>query len=336
MKNLLFVSKDLGSGQALAPVIKKLKSDVEKNIIVISSGLSSKLFRDMDIDFIDADIEEFKNFSDLNSDLIITGASMRESIEKQAISYAKKEEVPCITILDYWGNYWDRFTVDGNIDQGTLPDFIFVPDRTAKEDMIGEGFPPDKLVITGNPYFDTFEENKNREREMNPKTILFISQPEYVDREYRTDLKKVEDIKDIIFRKDPMARLIIKLHPKESREYYNKIKMSEKVKVCWEEELSSLLKESDIIIGTDSTAMFESVFIGKSVISYQPELKGKDLLITNKLGLSMLARTKSELDHIVDKALDGELIKKEINVFKYLNDGLCSERVTDFINKITM
>lgn len=330
------MSKDLGSGQALVPVIKKIRSEKKKRIEVISSGLSCGLFRDKDIAYIDSDNDDFNGFSNFKPDLIITGASMRASIEKKAILHSKKIGIPCITILDYWGKYWDRFSTDGNIDQAVLPDFICVPDITAKDDMIIQNFPPDKLIVTGNPYFDTFKEHTNRKKDIETKTILFISQPEFVNGRYKTDLEKIKDVNDLIQKKDMPVRLIVKLHPKESRENYESIKTSGKVIVRWKEGLDSLLKESDIIIGADSTAMFESVFSGKSVISYQPELEGRDLLITNKLGLSSLVRTKFELELILENMVEGETNRKKTETFKYLNDGFCGERVVDLINSITM
>lgn len=329
----MFVSQDLGSGNALAPVIKKIIYKDDISIRVFATKFSKKIFQDLDISFTDLDGGIFENAVDYNPDLIVTGASMRNSVEKDAIIYARQHSIRSITILDFWGNYWHRFTIDGNKNPDSLPDFILIPDQIAKDRMIGDGFPEEKLLITGNPYFDSFSFLKKQKQNNDITSILFISQPVYKNCRYLTDIKKTRDVIQTVLKTKQLVNLVIKPHPKESSDYYGIIK-SARVKIHWRKDIKPLIRESDIIIGTDSTLLFESVFSGKPVISYQPEKGRKDNLITNKLGLSYLVKSRNELRITIQKIIKKELKAKTIPPMKYYNDKNCCSRVIKKIKQI--
>jgi len=328
----LFVSQDLGSGNALAPVIKKIINKDEISVRVFATKFSKKIFQDLDIAFTDLDVGIFENAVDNKPDLIVTGASMLDSVEKQAIHWAQKNGIKTLTVLDYWGNYWYRFTVSGRRAPEALPDSILVPDDFARDQMVEKGFPTGKLTVTGNPYFDSFSFLKKQKQNNDITSILFISQPVYKNGRYLTDIKKPLDVIQTVLKINQSVNLVIKPHPKENSDYYGNIK-SDRVKIHWGKDIKPLIRESDIIIGTDSTALFESVFSGKPVISYQPEKGRKDNLITNKLGLSYLVKSRDELKTMVQKIIKEDLKKKTLPLMKYYNDGKCTDRVVKKIKQ---
>ena len=66
----------------------------------------------------------------------------------------KERGIPTLSIVDFWSNYTERFD--------TLPDKIAIIDEQMRQEMLAEGFPDDKLVITGQPAFDCLAEKRKR------------------------------------------------------------------------------------------------------------------------------------------------------------------------------
>src|SRR3989338_4482950 len=124
-----------------------------------------------------------------NAGLVITGASVQKpgSIEHLAIK-AARNVCPSLSVLDLWMNYSPRFKDE--TENFVLPDAIAIMDEIARKGMEAEGFPPEILKVTGNPYFDSlhscvrdFDAEKRIELRkklgINPGEILvsFYSQP---------------------------------------------------------------------------------------------------------------------------------------------------------------
>ena len=331
-KNILFISQDQGSANALIPVIFMLNSEEAFRIELVAAKQSINAFQTKGFKPMTLKGRGFEKVLVNKPDLVVTGASMLESVEKTAIRWSRGKGIKTLTVLDYWGNYWHRFTVTGEREPKALPDIILVPDDLARDQMIKVGFPPGKLTVTGTPYFDSFPQVKGGKRKKQSVSVLFISQPIYKCNSYFSDKKKIEDVIKVCTESDQKLELIIKPHPKEKPGFFQDL--NDSIKIAWEEDIKTLLKKSDLIIGTDSTVLFEAVFSGKPVISYQPEPGRKDNLITNKLGLSYLVKSRNELRTIIQKIIKGELKTKIIPTIKYYNDGNCCSRVIKKIKQI--
>jgi len=327
------VSQDQGSGNALFPVIKKLSQDINLMIRVFAAKHSKKVFREQGIPFTNLDNKDFNKELDFKPDMIVTGASMRNCIEKEAILFARNNRIKTITILDFWSNYWQRFTTAEEKDITFLPDYIFVMDDIAKKHMITEGFPENKLIVSGNPYFDTFEISKKREDGFNTDSILYVSQPVYQNGYYKTEYSIFENILSVISKLEKKNKIIIRPHPKDAFGAYVKYK-DETIIIDDKKNIKELIKSCDIVVGKNSTVLFEAVFTGKLVISYQPVEEKPDRLVTNRLGLSYLVRSKPELERILDKVMKRQPKSKKFGVIKYYNDGNSTKRVIKSIEKI--
>ncbi len=331
---IIFVAQDRGSGNALTPVIKNIIQEKKFSAKVYASENSKKIFQNSGIIFTDPEENLNKEFGDFKPRLIVTGSSMRRSIEKEAIKYAREHSIKSISVLDFWGNFWHKFTINGEKDQDSLPDHILIPDQIAMERMTDEGFPPIKLVITGNPYFDSFSFSDNKEDEKSKKKILFVSQPVYRNGKYLTNIRRIKDVIEVLKKIDYSLSLTVKPHPRERFNSFKEIIKNGEIDIYPGNDIKSVIKEFDIFIGTDSTVLFEAAFCGKHVISYQTDIKNKDSLITNALGISNLVRNKVDMERVLNKVIYKNFYRKEIPVIKYYNDGLCTKRVSSFIKKI--
>lgn len=331
-KTVLLVSQDRGSGNALYPVTKALYEDKNLILRVFVAKDSKDVFKKQGIPFSDTDNQNLNDTLDFEPDLIVTGTSMRECIEKEALRFARKNRIKTVTVLDFWGHYWERFTVDGYRNNEVLPDFICVMDDIAREQMVSEGFPEQKLVVTGNPYFDTFKLLGAKKQNSSRISVLYVSQPVFQNGSYQTDRNSLKDILKL-FVVPGEYRFVIRPHPKDKPGAFDGYRR-DNLEVETMRNISELIGESDIVIGKNSTALFEAVFRGKLVVSYQPVAEKNDRLITNLLGLSFLARSKSELEAILKKALDKQIKVKKLGVVKYFNDGKCVSRVIKVIDTV--
>jgi len=305
MKKILFGARDPAAANVLFPVIKKLE-DIDFK--VLASKESKQIFSDQKIDYVDVDsgFDVDRLFDEFNPDLVVTGPSVGKTVEREIVILAKKKGIKSVSILDFWMNYWQRYS---DLDSGEkfvyLPDYIFVMDDMAKQDMVKEGFPGDKLIVTGNPYFDTFE-NFDFEGDY----VLYVSQP-------RPDLSddqvkffpNYNVINDLIEVLD--EKLIVRLHPKDNIKDFKQFN-NENVTVDIDTDIFELVKNANLVVGINSTVLFQAALSGKLVISYQNGLE-EDKFIGKRLGICYSAYDKTSFQDLVRKALDGKLEQKSVD-----------------------
>lgn len=169
-KKVLAVSNHPGGANAISPVVPELiKSGVE--VVALDCG-ASDIFKQYKISLtplsafgIDAPTQENleKVIVRENVGLVISGTSIKKpgAIEHAAVKAATSTKCPSIAVLDLWMNYRPRFE-DKATGQLVLPTVIAVMDDIARDGMIAEGFPPEKLRITGNPYFDSLNSDAKK------------------------------------------------------------------------------------------------------------------------------------------------------------------------------
>lgn len=257
--------------------------------------------------------------------LIVTGASMWNSIEKQAIAYAHVKGIRSMTIVDHGSNYWGRFTVSGEHDLSALPDCILAPDKESRDNMVKADFPPERIIVTGNPYFDTFNQAAEGCAASNKCAILCIMQPERSGGEYRSDTSWFPIIKGLGKEFAARAMLIIRPHPKENPEMYRPFKQMG-IQVDELSDITDLIIKSDIVIGKNSTSLIEAVFRGKAVISLECGNRQFERLSTESMGLSAFAHSENELRELIRKYILQPHSIQKLKKIRYYNDGRNTER----------
>lgn len=325
---IIFVAQDAGGFNTILPVIKRMKKDKRFNVVVWVAGKSSDLAKKNNIKSLKNPIGIKLLLEKENPDLIFTATSCGLSLEKKII---KASKVPTISIVDFWSNYSVRF----GFKKQYVSDYILVIDQIMKKELIDFGIEKNKIFITGNPCFDYLylvkEENNN--------LVCFFSQPfSELDKTVNpcnfNEVKIFRDIIRVLERIPIPFKVIIKIHPKgENIGKFSEIIKNSKLSIKIEKNLSTeeLIKKSSIIIGINSMALFISSLMGRKTISFQPGLKGKDFLLSNKLGLSVLARNEKELQiALTDK--EPFVLKKDI-IERYARNN-ATEKVIEFICQI--
>ncbi len=288
-KRILFCAQDAGGANAIAPVIAALA--VEGAILNgVLTGPARDIFAATRI--------QFKVGADSRADIFIAGTSAGDSPDKRIVK--ELGGVPSVYVLDFWLNYWQRFSTIGEKDFAYLPTRICVMDDTAKGEMLAEGFPAERVAVTGNPHFDHFADAILREGE-EAERILFISQPlssvakmpgfsSVAYDEYAT----IKTIVQILETMPERYYLSLRLHPKEPADKYKEY-LGPRVRRASERTLEQAISKAGLVIGISSPVLMQAAAAGKRVLSYEPELLGKDPLVSNRVGVTTRISTKDAL-----------------------------------------
>ena len=338
---IIFTAQDPGGFNAIAPVIKKLEKDKRFDVLVILAKHACLFAKKENIKYLDGDK---KSFSIAGADLIVTGTSFADSIEKRIITMAKAENIPTISIIDFWTDYTPSFSDSEKRNFKYLPDYVLAVDEIMKKEMVAEGFPKDKIFITGNPYFDLF--SKKIQKKMNKDLITFFSQPfseiyKNSDKDYKgcanlNEVQIFDDIVKVIEKIDLNKKVIINFHPRSKKfDKFDKIINNSKLEIKKEKKISNKsFEKAEIVVGINSVILFEAALAGKKVLSYQPDLKDVDLLISNRFGLSKSVYKKEELYSVFKKMLFQDSKIKNLELIKKYTQNNSTQKVIDFIINI--
>ena len=220
---------------------------------------------------------------------VLTGTSISGNLETTVIRRARAGGIPVFSVLDHWADYGRRFRIeDGRLT--AVPDVIFVPDDSAREDLLGYGVPPDRLIVLGHPAFDHLgdvrisfsEEVRDRvlgELGVSPLrgAVVFVSEPVVADHGHIDNRCSEEAILRVILealRALPDAvrpALVVKLHPRERHGTFDDLLSLYPDVMAVVAPLSMdryhLLLASNLALGIDSIMLIEAAALGVRAFS---------------------------------------------------------------------
>lgn len=263
--------------------------------------------------------------------------------EKRAVALAANLGIPSLALLDFWSNYRARFEAPA----GTLvlPDRIAVMDELARNEMASEGFPGERLVVTGQPVFDALQERRTNAKasqyqsvradlgiEGDTRLVLFASQPladvhggiERVRAIWGYDERQVFELcrtalLALANRRHANIVMAVRPHPREPRPLTVTLSGSGFRCIPWQspDRLDAVLA-ADVVLGINSMLLMEAVLLGRIVVSVQPDLRIADPLPSNRDGRSIAVTSADVLEGVLDRALfdaswrRGQLAKLEL------------------------
>lgn len=332
MKNIVMLAHDPGGYDVIMPLYRMIRDDPEWNIrllLVGPAGRKEFVFEKRAEEIIPFLHNFKKNFGKF---MLVTGTSWSDDTELDAISYCKCNKITTIAILDYWTNYRMRFVKsDGRLE---LPDHYFVMDEIAMREAVRDGIDKDIISVVGHPALDDYliDKNKNYSHKCN---VLFASQPlesiyglslGYTETMVTADLVEICDELDLSLR--------LKFHPKDTDTYKERF-----LKFGIEGDLDDLMYECDIFVGMSTMGLLHSVLRHIKTISYQPNLIGKEMCITNILGLTRCVRSKNELKYVLNESIKTPFQYLESTKSLIWMDGKsrerCIEKISDIYSQIS-
>jgi hypothetical protein len=248
---IFIVASDPGSANALMPVVDRcFKYGYDVNGVVSGSAgnILSKQWPEITEIIDSVSSEKILNMWEGNwPDIVLAGAGAYNLLEHTVRHAAADASIPCVAVLDYWANYHQRFRrMDGTKWIYSFPDRICVLDEMVCDEMLREGFAPEQVIVTGQPYFEYIVNWKNdlsaediaifRKRFLNKNSILigFCSEPIVEDMISTDELgytqyTTIEEIADILGRFAELTgrhiHLVVRPHPREHEKQLKEILM---------------------------------------------------------------------------------------------------------------
>lgn len=309
MSTIIISATDPGGGNSVFPLLSPLRKR-EYKVMSILENESCNMWDQEGERYIDAGTlsESFlaELFEKNKPNLVITGTSAGVTIEKKITKEARNRNISCIAVLDFWSHYWQRFSSPGKKDFMYLPDVVCVMDDVAKQEMVDEGFDEGILYVTGNPHFDHFADGITSLDE-DSERIVFISQPLSTLSEKKgfteygyDEMEVLSDIVGILEKEAYNYTLVIRPHPKEDPSKFDMFK-NRQVRVSNQSSLVQDISSAGLIVGMCSSVLLQAAIAQKKVISYQPNLIGKDPLVSNRYGWTHGIYKKGELKDAIEK-----------------------------------
>lgn len=302
-----------------------------------------------------------------NPDFMITGTSAGDFTEKYLWKAAEKLNIPSFAILDQWINYGIRFSRYSTAEMGEyekdksypfLPSKILVMDEYAREEAIKDGLDPSRILVSGQPYFETLLKEKEkvsseRLKELRSRLgigsddliITFASEP--VSKDYKNDYwgfnektifkELFEGAQEVSKRSEKKISIIIKVHPREDKDTFEGIASdTEKLKIIIDRDSKpmDLILISDVVAGMSSMFLIEAAIIGKPVLSILMGMKKEreTPFILDRKGIIKSIKGREELINRLDEIIvrgrkvnaGFDFIRNPVsNIISYMEKYLC-------------
>jgi|GEM_PF-1185069 hypothetical protein len=243
----------------------------------------------------------------INPDLIVLGTTAQDGKLVNTLEYsitlaARSRGIPTIAVMDTWmeGSEAKLFTdIRTGLPLDVLPDIVAVIDQRQHDAMIKEGFPAERLKITGQPYFDSLvEESKSFTESQRQQIrqaigldcqtlILFSANAFSLARSEKgyCDLDVLKIMASVLPQLDGVG-MAVKLHMRtpdgdkaEISQFIKQAGVNMKLVDGIHPRLLSLA--ADLTIVEFSTLGNEAVYMRRPTMSFQPGLLGDDLLFVS-------------------------------------------------------
>ena len=264
--------------------------------------------------------------------LVITGSSLGDTLDKEMITWSKKNNIYSISIIEHWTNFSQRFNYKK---KKIYPNLIFVNDLIARNECLKSGLNPKKINVLGNPLLEIFyhkytKKRFNKKIKKRKNKIIFLSQPTQEHLIKQKNTLSIEK-KIIILLQSILPEsysLTVKLHPRESDNKFEDINTSQK-KFSTIRNLSAkkIATDYNFIIGISTFLLFELAYLRDDLISFKPK---SNKFIGQKLGIVKNVSSKK----ILERILLGKIsVKSNTKIFKSKFVG-SKEKIVSFINHI--
>lgn len=338
MKQILIFSRDPGGANAIIPLVSALRErgyDVRlygKDFALVkyrNAGVEAINIADTIPVITEPALATF--FAKISPDLVITGTSADDDTEKKIWKICESAGIPSMAVVDQWCNYGLRFSAFGVNDiekydackaHSSFPARIITLDNFARNEMIAEGLPAERIIVCGQPYFESLLSHQidtlgmenycySVSIEANDFVVIFASEPittTYGEQEAlrywgyteKTILDSlVKALEKVAIDYGGQIVLSVRPHPKEGRGHFNDI-LTQCNRIHWRIDTNSsqwtMMQRADLVCGMSSMFLIESVLVGRPTISVQIGLCRDDPFVLSRRGTMQTVRSDAELE----------------------------------------
>ena len=321
--NILVFATEAGSAENIVAVVKANQHRANFNVFGADAGRKVFWLAGLDPNSRPKAESEKSVCSLLTAchvDAVLIGRCIDpNSYERVLVRAAKRNHIPCVSIIDEWYDYKRNYIgLDNVVD---YPNAICCPDSQAFDEAVSEGLPARALQVTGSPALTAFvnevaEHNsyspgeRSLDKPVNRRlNVLLLS--EKIDSECQLDNNPLEvknnklgydefrvrsEICEVLGSFGEETLVIEKLHPSMAiNKFPPLINKNIEWQVTNEKPLLGCLTASDIVIGMRSAALLKSYIAGLPTLSYQPSLSGENRCTAVRKALIECATTKVQL-----------------------------------------
>jgi len=337
VKKIAAYFSQVGGANALMPLIGKLTDRYEVSVFgrqavmdKLKNGYS--LIREAHADSSSRAALEWLDA--VRPDVLVTDTINLRRVEDGGMCIelwgrARKYGIPSIAYVDSWWAYDERFRLPGESGFENVPYRIATVDTHAQDALIDLGYPRERLIVTGSPRFQMLTERScafdadmrrrfcaSKRVAKDDRLIIFVSQPiEQVlgsQEEWGFSEKSIlEAVLATIQRLPETERrhivLAVLSHPEEDERqlaaHLDRFAGGVRTFMIDGNDAISCIEASDMVVGMFSILLVEALIMGRIAISIQLGLKREDMLITNKLGATVAARSEEALAATFGRAL---------------------------------
>lgn len=360
MKKIIFFARDPGGANVILPIYEKVKNQFEA--LVYAKDFALQKFRAAGISAIDIQREckttEMSAVCDFlkrsNPDVIVTGTSLDDYTERYLWKAAEDLQIKSFAILDQWMNLGIRFSeytyeqeelYEKCHEHRYLPYRVLVMDELAKTTLIEEGIDETRIVITGQPHFESVYDKYQQAKPVYDReywNIVFVSEP--ISQDYDgNDKEKLywgynEEtvfgqlygcLTKIAGSLSKQIRVIIRPHPREDIRHWEEIIRTlscDNVVLVLDAKSDSfsILKSADIVCGMSSMFLLEAVICEKPILSIEIGLCRENPFVLDKVGISRSILTEEELFLRLTQTIGRLQDKEQIETleFNFIRDAI--------------
>ena len=293
----------------------------------------------------------FKNIEEMKPNLVVVGNDFTWE--------GRSATLICRALGIYTANIMHGSVAGEPLDSLHIVDKFFIFGKAAKDYLINQGIPAKNLIVFGDPYIDQLKIIKNSchpqiKRKLRLKNgqnyILLASSGPGLCTSFEHFNKLVKSIVSFSAT-NPNIDIIAKLHRKDNKNNYSNIKrrfpgnrlhVVENGRKGLPRSIYEWLSGCNVVITGASTVALEAMLMNVPVITvdYMNEYRGVDFI---EMGTTIHVKTESELFEAIQNVLHSsnkykDVMRKAqqyINTYFYKPNGRASERIADYLAKIS-
>lgn len=258
--NISVAANDAGGAEQIVWLIRKMNRSIKAYL----RGPAISVFEGSGINY-----EPISTLSDLvKSDLVITGSGWMSTLENDVIRYCQSNKIACLTVLDHWVNFKERF----------LKDPIAIPNMFAVTNLpalllANKAFPDKPVWLLPDFQIDfcksLIDQDSSRSRilvllEPSPalsSDFCITSDMEEGLIENATRLRKIKGLMDVVLRP----------HPSQALDSEKLSKLKDKfpdLLLSKNKHLIDDLRDSAVVLGFSTYGLYISAMCGIDTRSY--------------------------------------------------------------------
>ncbi len=268
-RSIGIVANDAGGAEQISWLLRELSQPIFAHL----NGPAKAVFERNQTKF--SPVKEVERVMDC--DLLITGSGWMSEIELSAIHLARMRGTPCLTILDHWVNYRERFQRFGQSE--VRPQMIGVTNSFALE-KAQEVFSQNPIWLIPDFQIRHYQ-SVIHATVSEPNNILVLLEPSAIqDSRLHSVNSPTEELINksiIVGRERQFDRVIVRLHPAQASTswlgfdpslFANEIEFSDK------QSLLEDLLHCKAVIGISSYALYIAAMCGKETYSCTRRVEG--------------------------------------------------------------